>query len=87
MKGYAYLDLDNNVVYRVASYIDEDNPGFFAQNSHLIIKHWKFDTDNSSSMLVLFRNLNDLAVPNTKVKIFIDCIGYDMKKLKDASKV
>jgi hypothetical protein len=87
MIGYAYLDLDKNVVYKLAEYIDAENPGFFSQNSHLIIKYWRFNTDDTNSMIRMFQSLVDLAVPKTNIELFIKCIGYDMNRLKNANKV
>jgi hypothetical protein len=87
MKGYAYLDLDNNVIYKSADYIDNDNPGFFLQNHHYIIKHWKFNTDDARSMWTVFSALTDLKIPVSNVRAFIDCIGYDMNRLRDANKI
>lgn len=81
------MDLDGNVVYKVENYIDNINPGFFSQNRHLIIKHWKFNTDDPSSMLAMFRSLNDLQVRISSTNSFISSIGYDMTRLKNANKV
>ncbi len=87
MVGYAYMDLDGNVVYKVANYIDNINPGFFGQNRHLIAKHWKFDTTDVSAMLRLFKSLVDLKVTKSHMDNFIKSIGYDMNLLKNADKV
>ncbi len=87
MVGYAYIDLDGHVVYKVADYIDNVNPGFFGQNRHLIVKHWKFDTEDTPAMWRMFQNLADLKVTVQDMNSFIQSIGYDMKRLKDANKV
>lgn len=87
MIGYAYADLDGNVVYKVASYIEEMNPGFFSQNRHLIVKHWKFDTDDTSSMIRMFRGFMDVGVRKSSSSDFIKSINYDMTKLKNANQV
>lgn len=87
MIGYAYADLDGNVVHKVASYIDNINPGFFGQNRHLIIKHWKFDTEDHSSMIRMFRGFMDSGVRKSSSGDFIKAIGYDMTNLKNANQV
>lgn len=87
MKGYVYLDLDRNLVYKLADYIDTENPGFFAQNAHLIVKHWKFDTDDARSMWRIFGAFNDLAVPPQNIHLFVRAIKYDLNNLKNANKV
>lgn len=82
MKGYAYADLDGNLVYKVADYIDNINPGFFGQNRHMICKHWSFDTDDVSSMIRMFKNMDDLKLRVTTTQSFIKTIGYDMTRLR-----
>lgn len=91
MKGYAYLDLDNNLVYKPAEYIDSDNPYFFIQNSHLVVKKWKFDTQDFTSMENMLRSFTDLKIDVSRTLEFLQCISFhpnDLKTLKqDASKV
>lgn len=87
MVGYAYLDIDGNIVYKTSNYIDNINPGFFGQNRHLIVKHWKFNTEDPSNMLSMFKGLNDLMVRPNMMREFISCIDYDMNNLKNANKV
>ena len=87
MVGYAYSDLDGNIVYKLASYIDEVNPGFFGQNRHLIVRHWKFDTEDVQSMIRMFKGMTDLGSRKSEVANFIKSIGYDLSKLKDANQV
>jgi hypothetical protein len=88
MVGYVYLDLDRNLVYKTAEYIQSDNPYFFSQNSHLIVKKWRFDTNESSIMENMFRNFADLALTPNTVKLFADSIGFLPKaQRQDANKV
>jgi hypothetical protein len=87
MIGYAYVDLDSNLVYKVGSYIEEINPGFFGMNRHLISKHWRFDTEDASCMLTMFKSFSDLGIHHAKVVEFVQSVGYDMNNLKNANKV
>lgn len=87
MKGYAYADLDNDIVYKTADYIDNMNPGFFSQNRHLITKRWIFDTDDLQSMMRMFRDFQDLRVTVTSSSAFLSAIGFDMTRLKNADKI
>lgn len=91
MKGYVYLDLDNVLVYKPLEYIESDNPYFFSQNQHLIVKKWKFDTEDFSSMETLYRSFADLKIDVSRVLDFSQCINFHpsmLKALKDnASKI
>lgn len=87
MIGYAYMDLDGHVVYKVSNYIDNINPGFFSQNRHLITRHWKFNTEDTSSMIRMLKEITDLQVTPPNMNIFIKSIGYDMRNLKNANPV
>jgi hypothetical protein len=88
MRGYVYLDLDRQLVFKPAEYIESDNPYFFSQNSHLIVKKWKFDMSDETSMENMFRNFKDLALPTSSVRDFADSIGFLPKNQRpDANKV
>jgi hypothetical protein len=87
MIGYAYADLDGNVHHKVASYIEEHDPGFFGRHRHLIVKHWRFDTEDVSSMLRMFREFMDIGIRKSSSADFIKSINYDMTKLKNANQV
>jgi hypothetical protein len=87
MIGYAYLDLDNELMYKTQDYIENDNPGFWGQNSHLILKYWKFDTEDMNNMRKLFHAITNLAVPNSNVLNFVRTIKFDMNSLKSANKI
>lgn len=87
MKGYVYLDLDNNLVYKLASYIDNEDPGFFGRNGHLIIKRWVFNTEDHRRMLDMFKEFMDRKIPVDNVNNFIKSIRYDMNNLKNANQV
>lgn len=82
MVGYAYIDLDGNIVYKIADYIERVNPGFFGQNRHLIVKHWKFNTEDPLVMLSMFKSFNDLNIPGAKLAEFIKNVGFDMSTLE-----
>lgn len=91
MKGYAFLDADFRLQYRTQNYIEVDNPYFWQQNQHEILRKWKFDTDEIDSMHYMFRQIRDIFVgsklsPQT-VKDFCSMIGFDIKTLKDAFKI
>ena len=50
MKGYLYLDNDGNLNLRNQKFIDEEDPGFWGRNAHLIDIVWKYDTENDFCM-------------------------------------
>lgn len=87
MRGYAFLDLDSNVVYKVADYIENHDPGFFSTNRPFILKHWQFDTSDIDSMWRMFRGMQDMAAQRESVNNFIKTINFDMNRLKDVNKV
>lgn len=90
MIGYAYLDLDGHLIYKTQQYIDEVDPGFFTQNSHFILRRWKFDTEDRFSMIRLLQAVTDL-IPNSasNIKLFLQSINYNPDNLRapDANKV
>jgi hypothetical protein len=89
MKGYAYLDLDMNLLYRTADYIDNENPGFFSNSSNkqYIVRYWKFDTSDLRIMWNMYSSFQDLKVPVTSVLNFTKSIGFDINIFKNADKV
>jgi hypothetical protein len=87
MRGYAYIDIDGNIVYKTAAYIESINPGFFSQNIHLITKHWKFNTEDPKSMMRLFQSINDQHPTVRAVENFVKSINFDMNSLRNANKI
>lgn len=84
MKGYAYLDLDGNLVYKPQKYIEEINLKFWSQNQHLIFRKFVFDTNDRQSMLELFRKISDLQIQPDKVLSFCQSINFDITSLKSS---
>jgi hypothetical protein len=86
MKGYAYLDADNTLNYRTWEYINYDNPSFFSDNSHYIIKSWMFDTEDKLRFLSMMRNFNDLKILPFNIDIFLKSINHH-KSQRNENKV
>src|ERR1700757_2355456 len=86
MKGYAFLDVDARIQYRTKDYIDNDNPYFWQQNKHNVMKTWQFDTDDLDSMFNMFKQIRDIfrtsKYGTQTVKDFCVMIDFDMKQLK-----
>ena len=82
MKGYAYLDLEGNLIFKDYNYITTENPTFFDQNAELIVKRWLFDTDNDSMMKAMFIDFKNLELKMSQVNLFLEAINFDPKKLK-----
>lgn len=87
MIGYAYLDFDNQLVIKDKNYIEVDNPFFWDQNRNLIVKKWKFDTNDFQSMLFMFRQIRDLQVNRRTVIDFANSLNFDLERLGNANKV
>jgi hypothetical protein len=91
MKGYAFLDADGRMQVRTKEYIDVENPFFWQQNKHEILRKWEFDTDSLDSMHYMFRQIRDIfrssGIGQQTVKDFCMMIDFDMKILKDANKI
>lgn len=87
MKGYAFLDADHRLQYRIKEYIDVDNPFFWQQNRFEILRKWAFDTEDMSSMLFMFRQIRDMQIKKDVVLEFCQMIGFDIETLKNANKV
>jgi hypothetical protein len=80
MTGYCYLDFDGNITYKTNDYISTVDPGFFNNNKHLIVKYWKFNTEDRSSMIRLMRDFTDLKLQVTPVENFFRSINFVPKK-------
>jgi hypothetical protein len=91
MKGYAFIDMDFNLQYRTAEFIEVDNPFFWQQNKDFILRKWKFDTEDLSSMYFMFNQLREIFkgqnASATTVENFCTMIDFNTKLLKDANKV
>lgn len=85
MKGYVYLDYDGNLVVKSTEYINTENPLFWDDNAHLILKHWEFDTDNISLMRNMFQGFKMQQLPTTTVQLLLDSIGITQEGLKKYS--
>ena len=86
MIGYIYIDLDGNLVRKDSDYIDTMNPNFFLENKHLIVRIWKFDSDNKDAMIAMLRTFKDLLVDSSRTILFLRDIGFDINSLKDPGK-
>lgn len=82
MRGYAYLDVDGNVFYKQASYIETENPFFWTENAGFVLKWWKFDTDDLVSMRNMLLQLKSYQVRMETVMSFLDSINFDLNRLK-----
>lgn len=82
MKAYVYLDIDANLVMKSMEYIATDNPLFFQENFHLIVKWWKFDTEDLSSMRTMLTQMKDLQLKSHIVTPFLEAINFDISRLK-----
>jgi hypothetical protein len=81
MKGYAYLDVEGGLHYKPASYIDNDNPAFWMDNSYLILIVWKFDTEDLSSMLQMYSKFKELKLKSDVVLNFSTAIKFNIASL------
>lgn len=82
MKGFVYLDIDGNLVMKDYDYITTVNPHFWGMNSHLIVKHWEFDTEDPSSMRSLLLAFKHFPLPAHTVRPFLELINFDVNSLK-----
>jgi hypothetical protein len=78
MKGYAYVDWDNNVVHKTWHYIQDDNPTFWKDNEHLIQKAYMFDTDNRDVMKLMFASMRGLGIKDRAIMDLSVAIGFDI---------
>lgn len=82
MKVYAFVDLDGNLGLRNWDYINNDNPGFFIQNRDFIVKHWKIDTEDKSSLWRFLKYCTDFKIDKDKVLNFLKQLGIEPTKEK-----
>lgn len=75
MKGYVFLDLDNNLIIKNWDYINTENPGFFSTNSHLLTKYWKFDSKNERRLFIdMLSKFKDLRIRPEVIRDFLIAI-------------
>jgi hypothetical protein len=82
MRGYCFLDLEGNLVYKPAEYIEIDNPKFWQDNDPFILEIWKFDTSDVSSMYRMYSKFKVLRLNSTLVLEFTKAIGFNIDTLK-----
>lgn len=82
MRGYAYLDLDGNIVVKSPTYIETENPLFFSENSEYIVQLWRFDTDDLVSMRNMLLQFKSLQLKVHQVQPFLESIGFELSRLK-----
>ena len=85
MKGHVYYDVDRNLVYKTAEFIESD-PGFAGRNFSHIVRWWDFNTEDNDRMISMFRTFTDYKVPNNRVHEFLKTIGFDLSKFKEELK-
>lgn len=78
MKGYAYVDFDNNVVYKTWEYIQQDNPMFWKDNELFIQKAYMFDTENRDVMKLMFTSMRGLGIKDRVIMELSEAIGFDI---------
>lgn len=86
MKGYVYLDMAGNLEIKNATYIDEQDPGFFQKNSGLISLVWKFDTENEGMMYELMSSFKRRQLPKRIVQEFCNQAKFDLQAFLDKYK-
>jgi hypothetical protein len=80
MKGYVYLDNDRNLSIRAYDFIENQDPGFWTRNAHLIDTVWIFDSDDYEQMSALMTSFKRLELPVQKVRDFCSQAGFDLAK-------
>jgi hypothetical protein len=82
MKGYVYLDVDNELIIKDKNYIDNINPLFWSENGGFIVKKWAFDTDEPSIMKTILIDFKTLQMKKQLALRFLDAIGFDPATLR-----
>lgn len=83
VKGYAYLHPNGELNYKTKEYIDNENPGFWMDNSPFILRAWIFDTEDLPSMSRMYKSFSSLKLKSNAVLQFSAAISFDINKLKN----
>lgn len=86
MKGYVYMDLDGNLNYKTWEYINDDNPGFFSTNKHLILKFWPFDTEDKALYNNMLQGFTNLGIKQPTIMDLFKTLGI-IPKIPDLNNV
>ena len=73
--------MESAISWREQSVID-DNPYFMPDNYDMILKFWKFDTEDKDLMLRIFRDFRDMKLSQREVLDFAKSIGFDVSSLR-----
>lgn len=76
MKGYVFLNNEAKLVYKSWEYINNDNPAFFIDNKHHLVKTWMFDTENKAKFLEMLVNFNDMKLASDTIRNFLSSIDH-----------
>lgn len=81
MKGIVFLTVESNISWREQTMLDE-NPQFMPDNYDLILKFWKFDTEDQNGMRAIFQAFKDLKLSQREVLDFARSIDFNLALLK-----
>jgi hypothetical protein len=85
MKGFAYVDVDGVIGMKTHEYITTENPLFWQDNSHLILRWFPFDTEYLPSMRHMLTQLKNMEMKKHVVLPFLESINFDIGCLKQSA--
>lgn len=80
MKGYVYLDNDQNLNFRDGEYIDKIDPSFWTRNYVFVDTVWKIDSEDSELMTRVLESFKNRGLRMENVKFLCQQIGFDLDK-------
>lgn len=81
MRGTVFLNTEGELVWRSEEFLGE-NPGFINGSYEFILKAWKFDTEDQSTMLRMFEAFSELKLSQRGVLDFAKSIDFDIRSLR-----
>lgn len=78
MKYYVYLDSDDNAVVRSGDVIDNQDPGFWGRNSHLVSTVWTVESTDLNSIISLLETCERQKMVPRIVREICQSIGFDL---------
>ncbi len=78
MKGYVYLNSDDELEVRAKSYVDSEDPGFYGRNRASITCWMEFDSSDLDSMTRILSAFKGREIQRKKVADFCKAVNFDL---------
>lgn len=77
MRYHVFFTQDDQVFCKLSDYIENENPGFFGENAHIIKTAYRIDTDDLTTLKSVFKCMQSYGYKPAAVREFCKSINVD----------